>query len=618
MLVGFVNSGHTLETSAKGSAVIGYSNAGDIKATAAGAFASGYTRENPGGGGAPTSLITASNKGAFAQGYCKSEEYPSFIKSTGIGSFAQGAAQGGASGFYAQIYAKANGAFAQGVASGSNNGTGFIYAEGIGSLAHGQGRCTTTGQSGLIHAESPGSVALGKALTPNATPVSSSVHALGVGAFAQGYARAATIETLSDGSFAQGKASASSLIQAGDVSYGRGCFAQGYAEEGGKIVANSKLSIYSSIFGGSFAQGFCQSGKIYASFNGAFAQGYVGNFYNGVVPDVGENYIKATYGGAFAQGWCATQYTGGYIASHIVSSGYGTFAQGQAYGGFILAGPGGGAFAQGYAGGGVISATQPGAFAQGFTKLGAYYDISATGGGAFAHGYAKTGDIIASADNAAQFGEGTNAVENSLQVGTDFLAKANGQHAGKNDNHTLSAAATTFVATSNVMTITGDGGANTVATITGGIDGQLLTLIFVDALITITDTDSHTANTVDLAGTATNFTSADDTVLQLVFDGTSWYEVSQRGTVEITQVSSNYTALPTDDVILCDTTGGSITVTLFSRKGKVLNIKKIDSTGNTVIVDGNGSEIDGGPTAVLTVQFETITIVNDNFAWWIL
>ena len=91
--------------------------------------------------------------------------------------------------------------------------------------------------------------------------------------------------------------------------------------------------------------------------------------------------------------------------------------------------------------------------------------------------------------------------------------------------------------------------------------------------------------------------------------------------VEITQVSLNYTALPIDDVILCDATDGSITVIMFSaviHDGKVLNIKKIDSTGNTVIVDGNGSKIDGGTTAVLTVQFEAITIVSANSAWWIL
>lgn len=134
-------------------------------------------------------------------------------------------------------------------------------------------------------------------------------------------------------------------------------------------------------------------------------------------------------------------------------------------------------------------------------------------------------------------GNVTNEAEECLLYGT-FAAdpntypnqqtlKVNGVLSTSNIAHTLAAAATTFVATSNVMTITGDGGTNTVATITGANSGTLLTLIFVDGNITITDTDGHTANTVDLNGTATDFTSADDTVLQLVFDSVSWYEVSR-------------------------------------------------------------------------------------------
>ena len=92
---------------------------------------------------------------------------------------------------------------------------------------------------------------------------------------------------------------------------------------------------------------------------------------------------------------------------------------------------------------------------------------------------------------------------------------------------TLGVGVTTFVVTGNVITITGDGGGNTIATITGALTGTLLTLIFVDANVTITDNDAHAANSVDLAGAATDFTSADDTTLQLVFNGTSWYEVSR-------------------------------------------------------------------------------------------
>ena len=86
--------------------------------------------------------------------------------------------------------------------------------------------------------------------------------------------------------------------------------------------------------------------------------------------------------------------------------------------------------------------------------------------------------------------------------------------------------ATTLAITSNIITVTGDGGGNTLGTITGASIG-VYTFIFVDAFVTITDTDIAASNTIDLVGTATNLTSADDTTLQLVYDGTSWYEVSR-------------------------------------------------------------------------------------------
>ena len=93
-----------------------------------------------------------------------------------------------------------------------------------------------------------------------------------------------------------------------------------------------------------------------------------------------------------------------------------------------------------------------------------------------------------------------------------------------NDPILLGNGVATFAATSNVMTITGDGGANAVTTVTGGIDGQKLTLIFIDALVTMINDDGHGANTLDLNG---NLVSADDTTLEMIFDGTSWYETSR-------------------------------------------------------------------------------------------
>lgn len=89
---------------------------------------------------------------------------------------------------------------------------------------------------------------------------------------------------------------------------------------------------------------------------------------------------------------------------------------------------------------------------------------------------------------------------------------------------TLGAAVTTFAVTRTFHTITGDAGGNTIATITGGVNGMILILKFVDALVTITDDNTGTANTVDLSAAWTS--SARDT-LTLVFDGTSWLETAR-------------------------------------------------------------------------------------------
>ena len=86
--------------------------------------------------------------------------------------------------------------------------------------------------------------------------------------------------------------------------------------------------------------------------------------------------------------------------------------------------------------------------------------------------------------------------------------------------------------------------------------------------------------------------------------------------------TGNYTVTATNHTIICNATGGSFTITLpavASHEGRIYCIKKIDSSANTVTVDGNGSEtIDDATTAVLTTQYESITIQSDGSEWWII
>ena len=89
---------------------------------------------------------------------------------------------------------------------------------------------------------------------------------------------------------------------------------------------------------------------------------------------------------------------------------------------------------------------------------------------------------------------------------------------------TIAAAATTFAVANNFVEVTGDAGANTVATITGGVSGQILTLLFVDGLVTITDTAAATADTVNLSAA---FTSSAIDTLTLIYNGTKWIEIAR-------------------------------------------------------------------------------------------
>ena len=91
------------------------------------------------------------------------------------------------------------------------------------------------------------------------------------------------------------------------------------------------------------------------------------------------------------------------------------------------------------------------------------------------------------------------------------------------------AAATTLAVTRNFHAVDCDGGGNTIGTITGGVDGMCVDFRFVDASCTITDTDDGGSNTVDLNevdAVAGTIVSADDLMLRLCHDGTSWRQTS--------------------------------------------------------------------------------------------
>lgn len=100
--------------------------------------------------------------------------------------------------------------------------------------------------------------------------------------------------------------------------------------------------------------------------------------------------------------------------------------------------------------------------------------------------------------------------------------------------------------------------------------------------------------------------------------------VGTTGSVNVANVVTTATNKNADveTIILVDATSGAITITLppaLSYLNKIYTIKKIDSTTNSVIVDGNGAEtIDNNQTVTIGFQYTTLQIVSNGIAWYII
>lgn len=105
--------------------------------------------------------------------------------------------------------------------------------------------------------------------------------------------------------------------------------------------------------------------------------------------------------------------------------------------------------------------------------------------------------------------------------------------------------------------------------------------------------------------------------------GTKGYYALSSSARSVQIVTSNATGgTGADDyVVLVNASGSSVTYTLPSAVGNLstYTVKKTDSSANTVTVATSASQtIDGGSTALLPTQYESITVVSDNTNWHII
>lgn len=77
-----------------------------------------------------------------------------------------------------------------------------------------------------------------------------------------------------------------------------------------------------------------------------------------------------------------------------------------------------------------------------------------------------------------------------------------------------------------------------------------------------------------------------------------------------------------DYLIIADATGGAITMALPPAAlvpGRIYVFKRINSGANAVVIDPNASEtIDGAATYTLSAQWNSVTIMSNGTAWFII
>jgi hypothetical protein len=106
------------------------------------------------------------------------------------------------------------------------------------------------------------------------------------------------------------------------------------------------------------------------------------------------------------------------------------------------------------------------------------------------------------------------------------------------------------------------------------------------------------------------------------FTGTTTVQGLTTGVVSITVTDSTYTVPATVSYIFCDASGGAVTITTGSAAsnftGRVLKIKKTDSSANSCTFDPNGAAtVDGSTTQTNTVQYQAFEFTSDGSNWFI-
>lgn len=225
----------------------------------------------------------------------------------------------------------------------------------------------------------------------------------------------------------------------------------------------------------------------------------------------------------------------------------------------------------------------------------------------------------------------------ATQVNTNFTDLINGASDGTKDYSinaltcagaaTLNGNVTLGNASSDTLTITASLASSIAIGTTNSYDIGSATVGLRSVYFAASDSSARSARLLAGAVSAsysitlpTAAPASADSVMLFTTGGVASFVNRSTGTTA--SKTAAYTATLADDVILCDATSAAFTVTLpaaASSTGKILTIKKTDSSANAVTLDGNSSEtIDGATTKKLATRYSGMKIICDGSNWHIL
>lgn len=120
--------------------------------------------------------------------------------------------------------------------------------------------------------------------------------------------------------------------------------------------------------------------------------------------------------------------------------------------------------------------------------------------------------------------------------------------------------------------------------------------------------------------------TAEDEGVKYEYNGTSWVAfslgASTAPTVTVVSKTSNFTvSLAEAAIYLVDASSGNVTVTMLaaaSMTSRGFFIKRIDSSANSVTIDGNGSETIDGQLTINLSQWDSVFLVSNGTALFIV